>query len=453
MLSRETTMLLETESPSLRAEIPWADPALVFAGLANQPGSILMESQPGSDGRFSMICTKPRAILEGRGGSATLTWGGGAQSFQSVFDGIRSILSERKDVVAAGYLGYELHGHLRDTQIPKPGPSEPDMSDCWLGLYDSAMLFDHHERRVVLMGRYGWPDLPYLTDVPTATGWSSGEPVSGFSRPEYCDAVRAVKRYIESGDVYQVNLSQRFTVATDAPPWEVYLRLRESNPAPYAAYLNLGSVQIVSSSPECFLTLDPITRAVETRPIKGTRPRGASGVVDQRLACDLLASEKDRAENVMIVDLERNDLGRVCEFGSVRVPSLFDLESHPTVHHLVSKVSGTLRHDCGPVELLEGCFPGGSITGAPKIRSMEIIAELEPVRRYVYTGSIGWLGCDGSMNLNIAIRTAVFSDGMCYLHVGGGIVADSDPDMEYQETLDKGRAFFEVLRCTNKISA
>lgn len=442
-------MLFEDNAGS-RTVLPWMEPAQAFSRLAEQTGSILMESQRGSEGRYSMICSKPFAVLEGRGGSAVLTSSAGTRFFRSVFEGIRSIFSDGKALVAAGYLGYELHGHLRDTPIPMPERSAPDMPDCWLGLYDSVLLFDHRNHRLTHHAVPGAPGPQVMSDAAEATGvaeWSSGEPASGFSRSEYCDAVRTAKRYIESGDIYQVNLSQRFTIATDAPPWEVYLRLRESNPAPYAAYLNLGNMQIVSSSPECFLTLDPKARVVETRPIKGTRPRGASEISDRQLARELLASEKDRAENVMIVDLERNDLGRVCEFGSVRVPSLFDLESHPTVHHLVSTVSGTLRRDCGTAELLEGCFPGGSITGAPKIRSMEIIAELEPVRRYVYTGAIGWLGSDGSVNLNIAIRTAVFRDGVCYLQVGGGIVADSDPDMEFQETLDKGRAFFEVLGC------
>ncbi len=437
-----------------RTILSWTDPSLAFHGIADRTGSILLESQPGSNGRYSMICARPFAVLEGRDGTAALTSDSGTRLFRSVFEGIRSIARGRQALVAAGYLGYELHRHVRDTPIPIPESSAPDMPDCWLGLYDSVMLFDHRERRLVLLSTSGAPDPPDASRAPesrTGIDWSSGNPVSDFSRAEYRDAVGAAKRYIAAGDVYQVNLSQRFAIPTGAPPWEVYLRLRESNPAPYAAYVNLGDMQIVSSSPECFLMLDPMTRRVETRPIKGTRPRGASDARDRQLAGELLASEKDRAENVMIVDLQRNDLGRVCEYGSVRVPSLFSLESHPTVHHLVSTVCGTLRRDCCPADLLEGCFPGGSITGAPKIRSMEIIAELEPVRRYVYTGSIGWFGRDGSMNLNIAIRTAVFRGGSCYLHVGGGIVADSDPDMEFQETLDKGRAFFEVLGCMSRV--
>ena len=431
-----------------QVELPWSDPALLFADAAGHTGSILLESQPGSGGRFSTICTNPVGVLIGRNGAAELETADGTSAYGSVFEGLRDVLRGAPcGLIAAGYLGYEVHAHIRDEPIPMPDPTEPFLPDCWIGLYDSALTFDHVEKRLV------WHGSPIISDqhgepeIRGRTEWVSGRPVSSFTKNEYCAAVLRVKEYIAAGDIYQANLSQRYTIPTDAPPWEVYLRLRESNPAPYAAYLNLGDAQIVSSSPECFITLDPSTRAVETRPIKGTRPRGSSVTADRELAEDLLSSEKDRAENVMIVDLLRNDLGRVCEFGSVEVPALFSLESHPTVHHLVTTVRGRLRSDCDSVDLLEACFPGGSITGAPKIRSMEIIAELEPVRRYVYTGAIGLLGADGSANLNITIRTAVFKDGMCYLQVGGGIVADSDPEAEYQETLDKGRAFFEVLGC------
>jgi para-aminobenzoate synthetase component 1 len=439
--------------------MPWVDPALLFARVADEAGSILMESQPGSVGRYSMICAMPFAVLEDRNGSATLTLPEGTRSYASAFDGLRGILANRLAVVTAGYLGYELHAHLRDAPIPVPPPAEPLLPYCWLGLYDSALIFDHRERSLILTCDEPSQEVRWREMISAAVKSTletprippcSEPPVSGFSKDEYLDAVRAVKSYIASGDIYQANLSQRFTISTSASPWDAYLRLRETNPAPYAAYLNVGGFQIVSSSPECFLTLDAKTCIVETRPIKGTRPRGASEHEDQQLAAELITSEKDQAENVMIVDLERNDIGRVCEYGSVEVPTLAGLESHPTVHHLVSTVKGRLRSDCDPVDLIEACFPGGSITGAPKIRAMEIIAEVEPVPRYVYTGSIGWLWADGSLDLSIVIRTAVFKDGLCYLHVGGGIVADSDPDMEYQETLDKGRAFFEVLGCTWK---
>jgi len=229
-------------------------------------------------------------------------------------------------------------------------------------------------------------------------------------------------------------------------PYELYSRLRAINPAPFAAYLNFDDVAIVSSSPERFLQFAADTRMVYTRPIKGTRPRGANLEEDAKLAEELLNSEKDRAELIMIIDLERNDLGRVCEIGSVRVPELIVLEKYPTVYHLVSTVVGKLPKWKDRIDLLKATFPGGSITGAPKIRSMEIIDELEPTKRSVYTGAVGYLSFTGNMELNIVIRTFIVNNGKAYFQVGGGIVADSDPEAEYQETLDKAKALFEALK-------
>jgi para-aminobenzoate synthetase component 1 len=269
------------------------------------------------------------------------------------------------------------------------------------------------------------------------------QPVANFDFAGYSAAIARIKAYIASGDVYQVNLTQRFAAPLPCPPYALYQRLRERSPAPFAAYLSFGPVQVVSSSPERFLTVRG--RQVETRPIKGTRPRSADPAADARLAAELLASEKDRAELLMIVDLERNDLGRVCTYGSVQVEKLWQLESHPTVHHLVATVSGTLRPEVDVIDCVAACFPGGSITGAPKIRAMQIIDELEPHRRHVYTGAIGYLGFDGNADLNIAIRTLTCVGGQAYYHVGGGIVWDSNPSAEYQETLDKGRAMHEAL--------
>jgi para-aminobenzoate synthetase component 1 len=254
-----------------------------------------------------------------------------------------------------------------------------------------------------------------------------------------------VREYIFAGDVYQVNLSQRFQAPLSGSPFDAYVRLRRRNPAPFAAYLNLPEVHVLSASPERFLRLDPGSRIVQTAPIKGTRPRGRTREEDEALARELLESDKDRAENVMIVDLERNDLGRVAEIGSVRVRKLASLETLPAVFHLTSIVEATLREDCGPVDLLLASFPGGSITGAPKIRAMEIIDELEPMTRSVYTGAIGYFGFDGSMDLSIAIRTILVRDGIAYFQAGGGIVADSEPEMEYQETLHKARALSDAV--------
>jgi para-aminobenzoate synthetase component 1 len=267
--------------------------------------------------------------------------------------------------------------------------------------------------------------------------------VSNLTRDSYRATVLRAKQYIAAGDVYQVNLSQRFQCGVDASAPEVYHALRNSNPAPYGVYLDIGDAQILSTSPECFLNIRD--RHVMTRPIKGTRARGATPEEDARIAVELLASPKDNAELVMITDLERNDLGRVCEFGSVRVSELVRVETYATVHHLVSTVEGILRGDVTHVDCVRACFPGGSITGAPKIRAMEIIDELEPHARGVYTGAIGFLGFNRLTHFNIAIRTVVYQNGRLTFHSGGGIVSDSEPDAEYDETLVKAGGILNAI--------
>ena len=255
--------------------------------------------------------------------------------------------------------------------------------------------------------------------------------------------MRRVLEYIAAGDVFQVNLSQRFTAQGRHDPLDLYLRLKEESPAPFAAFLQWKDLAVVSASPESFYQ----TRGdiLVTRPIKGTRPRGTDPDDDDRLAAELLASPKDRAELTMIVDLERNDLGRVCEYGSVVVRDPLTIESFAQVHHLVATVEGRLRQDAGPVDVIRALFPGGSITGAPKIRAMEIIDELEPNRRSLYTGAIGYLSQGGSSGFNIAIRTILVEGDRASFQVGGGIVADSDPEAEYEETLAKGKGMLAVL--------
>ena len=260
----------------------------------------------------------------------------------------------------------------------------------------------------------------------------------------YCAAVARVRDYIVAGDIFQANLSQRFEAPLREPPWALYRRLRARNPAPFAAYLDFPEATVLSVSPERFLRVGA-SGAVETRPIKGTRPRGLGPEHDAALGRALSESAKDRAENLMIVDLLRNDLSRVCSPGTVRVPELFALERHPTVHHLVSTVVGTLAPGAGVVDLVRAAFPGGSITGAPKVRAMEIIAELEPSQRGVYCGSVGYWSLTGELDTSIAIRTAVARGDRVYFSAGGGIVADSDPEQEYRETLDKARALIDAL--------
>jgi para-aminobenzoate synthetase component 1 len=268
---------------------------------------------------------------------------------------------------------------------------------------------------------------------------------SNFSRDGYCEAVGRVREYILAGDIFQANVSQRFEVPQARSPFSAYRRLRQRNPAAFAAYFVTGDCAVLSASPERFLRLDHEGR-VEACPIKGTRPRGPTAEEDGVLRSELLASEKDRAENVMIADLLRNDLSRICRPGTVRATALLELESHPTVHHLVSTIVGTLDPQFTAFHLVRATFPGGSITGAPKVRAMEIITELEPTARGVYCGSIGYLSLTGEMDLNIAIRTGVRVGDTFYFQAGGGIVADSEPDAEYQETLDKARGLIDACR-------
>jgi len=270
-----------------------------------------------------------------------------------------------------------------------------------------------------------------------------GRSLPGITRAEYLAAIERAREYIAAGDIYQVNLSQRFHTRSARTPLEIYERLRGSSPAPYSALLEMGARAVVSSSPELFLHTEG--RRVVTRPIKGTRPRGTAPGEDERLGAELLASPKDDAELAMIVDLERNDLGRVCEAGSVIVSDPKSLESHPTVHHLAATVEGRLKPGAGPVDLLRATFPGGSVTGAPKIRAMEIIDELEPTRRAAYTGAIGRIGFDGSVSLSVAIRIVEKHGEDVWFQAGGGIVTDSDPAREFEETLVKAAGIVRAL--------
>jgi para-aminobenzoate synthetase component I len=281
---------------------------------------------------------------------------------------------------------------------------------------------------------------------PVEGGWwhPSLDLRSSFPRSDYLAAVQQVRDYIYAGDIFQANMSQRFEAPLTESPWHLYQRLRTRNAAPFAAYLDFPDAIVLSASPERFLRVSG-SGHVETRPIKGTRPRGLGPEHDAALGRALTESAKDRAENLMIVDLLRNDLSRVCKPGTVRVPELFALERYATVHHLVSTVVGELNDGIDALDLLRAAFPGGSITGAPKLRAMEIIAELEPSQRGVYCGSIGYWSVSGELDTNIAIRTATARNGRVYFSAGGGIVADSEPEQEYRETLDKARGLIDAL--------
>jgi para-aminobenzoate synthetase component 1 len=273
--------------------------------------------------------------------------------------------------------------------------------------------------------------------------------VSNFSAAEYEEAVRLIKEYIAAGDIYQANLTQQFTafLADDVTPQEIFFSLRGGHPASFAAFIRRGDDTVISASPERFLRVSSNKegRIVEAWPIKGTRPRGMTDEDDRRLRDELFNSEKDRAENVMIVDLLRNDLGRICKFGSVEVPELFTVQEHPTLFHLVSKVRGKLRADVRPSDLLRATFPCGSITGAPKIRAMEVINEIEETERGISMGAIGYFSFDGQIDLNVAIRTMSVRGGVARFNTGGGIVADSDPSAEYEESMTKAKALLRAV--------
>jgi len=365
---------------------------------------------------------------------------------------------------AVGYFSYDLCQLLE--RLPSLAREDVPLPDCCLGFYDVVVAMDHLEKRAFISSS-GWPESETPERLARARrrleetkarlqGFSSpvmpmvsaGERQTAlccnFTRESYLRAVNRAKEYIAAGDIYQVNLSQRFSHPYNESPLELYRRLRNLNPAPFAGLLMGEDWALVSASPERFLQVRGDW--VQTRPIKGTRPRGSNPEEDELLASELLASEKDRAENLMIVDLERNDLGKVCEYGTVQTTELWVLEKYPTVFHLVSTIEGRLREGQEALSCLRACFPGGSITGAPKVRAMEIIEELEPTKRGPYTGAMGYLCFSGDMDVNIIIRTLVLKDGWAHFQVGGGIVADSDPEAEYQETLDKGRALEWALR-------
>jgi para-aminobenzoate synthetase component 1 len=373
---------------------------------------------------------------------------------------------------AAGLLGYDLCHHIE--RLPRPATDEFAVPDLALGFYDWVLAFDHAEQCGWLIVT-GLPETDpvgrrlfarrrlaevqrWLHEAPVApapTAGTSVEPArlcpvpglsevwSDFTRDEYLAVVQRAIDYVHAGDCFQVNIAQRLLCRAALPALELYGRLRQRNAAPFAGYFDLGTFAIASASPERFLRLDK--GEVETRPIKGTRPRGQDPGEDRLRAEELLTSAKDRAENVMIVDLLRNDLGRVCEYGSVRVAALCRLESYRYVHHLVSEVRGRLRPDLGAVDLLRATFPGGSVTGAPKVRAMEIIAELEPVVRGPYCGCLAWLGFDGGMDTSLLIRTFTIGKGWMQFPVGGGIVADSTPEGEYAETLHKAEGMLRAI--------
>jgi para-aminobenzoate synthetase component 1 len=472
MPALRSTTALDTPVTPLVREIDYADPAALFAPFAADRYASLLDSAlaGGPQGRYSFIAVEPFRVLTSKDGVIAID---GERSLGNPFEVLRRELSAcslqpvpelpplQGGVV--GYFGYELVRHLE--RVPLARADDMQFPDLALGFHDVLIAVDHADRRAWLLSS-GLPAthptarwqramerLDAVSGRLAAGGHPTPSPVSvepvavtsNFTRSEYEAVVQRVVDYILAGDIFQANLSQRFTAPLPAgmTAFDLYRRLRDLNPAPFAALLKFDDVEVVSASPERFLSLRG--NRVETCPIKGTRPRGRTMEEDLALADALLASEKDRAENVMIVDLLRNDLSRVCRDRSVEVPKLCALESFATVHHLVSTIVGELQPGLTAVDLLAACFPGGSITGAPKIRAMEIIAELEPTRRGPYCGSIGYIGFDGSMDTSIVIRTYAIRDRRVTFQAGGGIVADSTPADEYAETLAKARALIAAL--------
>jgi para-aminobenzoate synthetase component 1 len=461
------TELIVQELPP--ADLP-ADPMAWCRAFADRPGTVLLDSALKDEhlGRYSFLGIDPFARLEADRSGVRLN---GAVIGRDPFQAI-GVLSGQYTVETAsglppfqtgmaGYFGYGLRHHVE--LVPSHARSDIAWPDLILGLYDLVLAADYVDGRAWLLAsgypetsararrdraeaRIGWARerLRHVPQNPAATSWAiAAKP--DLAPAAFKDAVRRAIDYIEAGDIYQANITQRFRARLPSgfDRLALYQALRTRNPATFGAYLDFGATSILSSSPERFLKVTD--GRVETRPIKGTRPRGRGPAEDAALAAELLASAKDRAENLMIVDLLRNDISRVCRIGSVKVPTLFGLESYATVHHLVSVVTGELGEGRSAVDLLRACFPGGSVTGAPKIRAMEIIAELEPTARGPYCGSIGYLSADGAMDSNIVIRTYCIQGEDLTFQVGGGIVADSDPQAEYEESLAKAKALIEVL--------
>ncbi|MEF8833423.1 MAG: aminodeoxychorismate synthase component I [Halofilum sp. (in: g-proteobacteria)] len=450
-------------------ELPYRpDPAVAFECVADEVWPVLLDSgaHGGMRARFDIIAADPSVTLQTRGAGTRVARrdGGVEDSPADPFALVRAELGAVDHPAPAGlpfgggaigWFGYDLARRIE--QLPSRAVDAERIPEMAVGIYDWAFVSDHVEQRswLVTAGRdprtaERWSGLEAAFRAPPAPVDRGRLRVRGGARANldeagYREAFGRVQAYLRAGDCYQVNLAQRFEVAASGPSWPAFRQLRQAARAPFAAYMSTPAADILSVSPERFLQVAADGR-VETRPIKGTRPRDPAPARDRELGEALVASAKDRAENVMIVDLLRNDLGRVCATGSVRVPRLFELESFPGVHHLVSTVTGRLATGRHALDLLRASFPGGSITGAPKIRAMEIIEELEPHRRGVYCGAIGYIGFDGAMDTNIAIRTLVYSDRRVRCWAGGGIVIDSEAAAEYQETFDKAAGMLRLLR-------
>jgi len=431
-------------------ELPYqTDAAHYYAALADMPWAVWLDS--GGMARHDILTAAPQRMLV-LGGEATQC---------DPFAMLRGELGEQIAPVAdvpfaggaLGYWGYDLAQQM--SALPRAGEDARQLPDMAVGIYDWALVLDHQQHTARLVSHQRYAETAHLLpqilirlqnkpELPPDDFRVHGKITSNFTPDSYASAFASVQNYLKSGDCYQINLAQRFSAVASGDALGAYLTLRSLSPAPYSAFLNLPQVQILCASPECFLRVQ--NGKVETKPIKGTRPRSSDAKQDSQLAEELRNHPKDRAENLMIVDLLRNDLGKSCVPGSVRVPKLFEVESFANVHHLVSTVEGKLAEGRDALDVLRDCFPGGSVTGAPKLRAIQIIEQLEPHRRGIYCGAIGYVGFDGNMDSNIVIRTLVYANNEVRCWAGGGIVADSDEKAEYQETLDKASAMLRLLQ-------
>lgn len=435
--------------------LPYQPVALTerFTPLSALPWAMLLHSGAAQHqhNRFDILVADPLITLTTRGGLTQIEKNGVEQRRQ---DDPFALLEEQLTACglhaeslpdfpflggALGLFGYDLGRRVED--LPQIAIRDIELPDMAVGIYDWALIADHHLQRLTLIchgdisARLRWLDEHQKIRSASAPFRLNAPWQANMSREEYGQKFRQIQEYIRDGDCYQINLAQRFSTQYDGDEWQAFLRLNQANRAPFSAFLRLPENTVLSLSPERFIWLKE--NQIQTRPIKGTLPRCEDPTEDARQAERLAGSEKDRAENLMIVDLLRNDIGRVAVPGSVRVPELFVVEPFPAVHHLVSTITAQLPQECHPAALLRACFPGGSITGAPKVRAMEIIEELEPHRRNGYCGSIAYISFCGTMDSNITIRTLLTSQGKIHCWAGGGIVADSQEQAEYQETFDK----------------
>ena len=428
-------------------DLPVTDPVAVFAPLADDPLAVLLDSAAKGDPRshYSYIAADPVDILDtGTGDPFALLAARLKTRHRPTLAGLPPFQGG-----IAGWLSYDLNRRLE--RLPPPRPAAPIFPAAVLGEFNAVAAFDHRQGKAWVIGdkkaAHALRDRLLAAPPPPPLDWSIGSAACpDLPRDRYEADIARVIDAIRAGDVFQANLAQRFTAPRPSglSPFTLYQRMRARAAGPFSAFITASDVTLAAVSPERFVSLDAAGR-VETRPIKGTRPRGGDAASDAALAAELVASVKDRAENLMILDLMRNDLSRVCAIGSIAVPQRMALETYPAVHHLVSAVTGQMRPGLGAIDLLRASFPPGSVTGAPKIRAMEIIADLESAPRGPYCGAYGWFGDDGAMDLAVAIRVAALKDGRVVIHAGGGITADSDPAAEYEETLVKAGPLLAAL--------